>query len=136
MRLQGYRARVAQEEEKNWGHDDFHLESKGHVVNLCQNVEFYDMQFHGCVPALLRQGLYWSLSKDRPFTPLEHLLVMGIRVYDSGPRNPLEKFLLETAPGPSSGRRLKEAAGNSMHVPTIGLLMLYIFATWERESGT
>ena len=95
-----------------------HAMRSTHIVDLDQRPGFSTIS--DVIPALVTHGLLYSVEKDAYLAASEHLDVMGVAA-DSPLR--AEGVFTESA--------VKKLAGNAMSIPTVGSLLLYIFANLE-----
>ena len=96
------------------------------IVNLMQNAEG-SWSLSKVVPTLpTRTSLIWSMRHKRCLHPHEHLLVMGLPVFDSG-RNFEELSGIEqlVRSGRLTGADIVHAAGNSMVQISVGAFLIF-----------
>jgi hypothetical protein len=90
------------------------------------------------VPTLTRTGMYYSIKKQRPLIPKEHLAVMGLPVFDflaasCGYKVPFQHLIDE---GILTSAQLKALAGNGISLPVICAILFYVFCNLEKRDHT
>jgi hypothetical protein len=80
----------------------------------------------------ISHGMLWNTSTERPLLSFEHLLCQGVNVMPEVTQVP-EAFpayqMMER--GLLSPSQLTSMAGNGWHVPTLGLVVMYVLASVE-----
>jgi hypothetical protein len=96
------------------------------IVNLHQNAN-YSRALSKMMPALLtRTSLMWSMVHQRCLTPLEHLVVMGVPVFDTS-RSDIDRSGIELLAkrGKLTSVEITHAAGNGMVQIAIGCVLMF-----------
>jgi hypothetical protein len=98
-----------------------------YIADLDQGSTFSTGTRH--MPCLLTHGKVTSISKGLVFTAQELLAAQGENLY-AGPECDYKCLFSDLCSG-FSERTLKHMAGNSMHMPTVGLWLLYNLSELE-----
>lgn len=77
------------------------------------------------VPTLVTHGMIHNFQRGRPLLAREHLLATGFPVYPFVPGWPLP---CQDCLDKMSRAKMKKCAGNTMHVPLVGLQLIYILS--------
>ena len=93
-----------------------------YLANLSQNASWAGRpsRMVGC---LTKNTKYWSLGLGRPMLPSEALKVMGMKAQHM-PRDPSTTF---------SENELRAFAGNGLHIPSVGAVLMYTIAFLLRD---
>lgn len=97
------------------------------IVNLHQNHSFVRRFSELCPSLLTRTSTLWDMKLNRLMLPIEHLVVMGLPIFDEG-REDNDRFSVEllALDGTLSSAEIKHFAGNGMHHAAVGLVLAFL----------
>lgn len=97
------------------------------IVNLIQSPG-YIQPVIGMFPALLKGSRLWSIQRRRLLLPMEHLEVMGFQIYKDDKYQCRFTHALQML----SDTKLRQFAGNTMHLRVVGTCIMYILAATQK----
>ena len=114
-------------------HEDAYKKSDEYVpgqpalFNLAQRPD-YLKTVGGVVPALLRTSVLWSSHHRRLVLPCEYFEIQGYNVYDADSTQCDFLHILRAL----SDRKVRQLAGNAMHLRAVGTAIMFILACTQR----
>jgi hypothetical protein len=103
-------------------YEENYTPNAAYITDLDQNLSYTTVG--PTIPTLVTHGKLYSVSAGQFFIGEEHLLIQGENVFDGqGPKDFPCHF--KSALPALSQSQLKHLAGNAMHLPSVGLWLIY-----------
>ena len=113
--------------KENFESEDSSQPTPSILVNLSQRPTYFQST-PKIVPALLRSSLLWSIQQKRLVNPLEYFEIQGHNIFD----NDSSQCSFTNVLRELSDRKVRQLAGNSMHLRAVGTVTMYAMACSQR----